>query len=124
MVPETAMSSTYSTYLAPIYIAYYPTRVSYNPGSNAVIGRESAMVIDPMLIDTQVASYKIPNISALVTSGGNYYTYCMSSFLPTSAAGAIPGCLVLGSLNGTNASVSASLFSIRIIFDVEFSIPF
>jgi len=124
LVPETAMSSVYSTYIKPIYIAYYPSKVSYAPGSTAVIARESACVVDPMLIETQTASYKIPPISAVVSTGGVNYTYYMKAMLPTSAAAAIPGCLVLAMDNGTNASVSSALFAIRIIFDVEFSIPF
>ncbi len=124
ILPEGSMASVYSTFLKPIYLAYYPTRVSYNPGSLAVTNRESAMIIDPMLIETQVASYKIPNVSALVTTGGNYFTYNMSSFIPTSATGAIPGCIVLGMDNATNASISTGLFSFRLIFDCEFASPF
>ncbi len=124
LIPETAMSSVYSSYIKPIYCAYYPTKVSYAPGSTAVIARESAMVIDPMLIEAQVASYKIPGISAVVSTGGVNYTYFTQAFLPTSAAGAFPGCLVLAMDNATNAAVSTGLFAIRVIFDVEFAVPF
>jgi len=123
-VPETSMTSVYSTYLQPIYLAYYPTKVSHNPGSTAIVARESAFIIDPMLITSQVATFKIPNISASVQSGGNWFTYVTTAAIPTSAAGGYPGCFVLGSSNGTAATISTSLYSIRVLLDVEFLFPY
>jgi hypothetical protein len=123
-IPETSMSTVYSTFVKPLYLAYYPTKINYAPGSAAVIARESAMVVDPMLIETQVCSYKIPNVITYGIVGGTGYTIPANSMLAVTSASGLGGCICLAMDNATNAATSSNLYSIRVIFDVEFAIPF
>jgi hypothetical protein len=124
VIPESVMNSVYTTGLVPISMAYYPFRISYNPGATVMLNNESSMLLDPMSITSITAAYRIPRGTSIVTSGGVNYCYSMTDPVPSNLFIGYPGCIAIGYQNTTAASSTTTLYSVRVVFDFMFSVPY